>query len=128
LNIEKDFIEIVAYFTVALKVLKLGENVSNEQKKKITGMNSDTHEIAGYLIGQIGKNSKASAKIKGDELLNLAENVILEAYDYVGGRVVFLECEEAVPLTSFYEKNGYKRIPRAGDDDSNLALYVKRIK
>lgn len=128
MNIEKDSIEIVAYFTVALKVLKLGENVSNEQKKKITGMNSDTHEIAGYLIGQIGKNSNTSAKIKGDELFNLAENVILEAYDHVGGRVIFLECEEVAPLINFYEKNGYKRIPRAGDDESNLVLYVKRIK
>lgn len=45
--------------------------------------------------------------ITGDILLKLACNKIKEAQELIGGRFVFLECEDKIKLREFYEDNGF---------------------
>lgn len=45
--------------------------------------------------------------ISGDVLLKLACDKVKEAQDILGGRFVFLECEDKEKLKEFYENNGF---------------------
>lgn len=61
------------------------------------------------LLGQIGKNykNKYNELITGDILLKLAIDKIKEAQYILGGRFIFLECEDKPKLREFYEENGF---------------------
>lgn len=45
--------------------------------------------------------------ISGNILLKLACDKVKEAQDILGGRFVFLECEDEPKLKEFYEENGF---------------------
>jgi hypothetical protein len=47
--------ETLGYFTLALKVLKISDNVSKSLVKKLDGLFKNIHETPVYLIGQLGK-------------------------------------------------------------------------
>ena len=73
------------------------------------------NDIKGYnialpLIGQLGKNyyNGYDKLITGDVLLKLACSKIKETQDILGGRYVFLECEDNEKLRNFYESNGFE--------------------
>lgn len=109
-------IELVGYFTIALKPLTVrGETVSKAVQKKLLRVSeldeqSQTYTMSAYLIGQLGKNFKngAEKKITGDELLTLAWATI-EKLQYMGGGIVtFLEAENKDSLLSFYQTNRFQ--------------------
>lgn len=61
------------------------------------------------MIAQLGKNydNGFGQLIKGDELLKLACDSVKEAQKIIGGKIVYLECEDVLKLTDFYESNGF---------------------
>lgn len=65
--------------------------------------------ISAPLIGQLGKNyaNGYDALISGDELLHIACETIQEAQRILGGKLVYLECEDVPALLRFYENNGF---------------------
>ena len=67
------------------------------------------YTMSAPLIGQLGKNYSHSYNtlITGDELLSLALNKVREMQMIVGGKVVYLECEDKERLIEFYSKNGF---------------------
>lgn len=67
------------------------------------------YTISAPLIGQLGKNYAHGYNklISGDELLKLALDKIREMQNIVGGKIVYLECEEKEPLLEFYSRNGF---------------------
>ena len=108
--------ELVGYFTIALKPLTVrGETVSNTVKKKLMRVSeldeqSQTYTMSAYLIAQLGKNFKngAEKKITGEELLELAWDIV-EMIQYMGGGMVtFLEAENSERLLSFYQANRFQ--------------------
>ena len=70
---------------------------------------SNSFIISLPLIGQLGKNYKDNYDklISGDVLLKLACDKVKEAQYILGGRFVFLECENIPKLKEFYESNGF---------------------
>ena len=61
-------------------------------------------------------NGYTSSDINGQEMLEAAEEIIESARQYVGGRIIYLDCTK--DLISLYEKNGYELVidtPFAGD-------------
>ena len=62
------------------------------------------------LFGQLGKNyyNNYNNYISGDILLRLACQQVKEVQKLIGGRFVFLECEDIPKLKAFYESNGFK--------------------
>lgn len=108
--------ELVGYFTIALKPLTVrGETVSNTVKKKLMRVReldeqSQTYTMSAYLIAQLGKNFKngAEKKITGEELLELAWDIVEKMQYMGGGMVTFLEAENSERLLSFYQANRFQ--------------------
>lgn len=108
--------ELVGYFTIALKPLTVrGEAVSNTVKKKLMRVSeldeqSQTYTMSAYLIAQLGKNFKngAEKKITGEELLELAWDIVEKMQYMGGGMVTFLEAENSERLLSFYQANRFQ--------------------
>jgi len=106
---------LVGYFTLANKTISVStKKLSSTAKKRIAKFAIYYPQIRKYvlsapLIAQIGKNyTDGSNKIiSGDELLGIAcEKVKSVQYD-LGGRYVYLECEDKPVLTEFYGRNGF---------------------
>lgn len=108
--------ELVGYFTIALKPLTVrGETLSNTVKKKLMRVSeldeqSQTYTMSAYLIAQLGKNFKngAEKKITGEELLELAWDIVEKMQYMGGGMVTFLEAENSERLLSFYQANRFQ--------------------
>jgi hypothetical protein len=106
---------IVGYFAITNKGINIKSILlSNTKKKKILRYALYDHETKKYimalpLIGQLGKNYNHGYNklITGDCLLKIACDKVREAQDILGGRFVFLECEDKEKLRSFYENNGF---------------------
>lgn len=109
----KDKIELIGYFTLAPKHLKLSPKaLSKSLKKKIIKFATHDNDLKEYilpaiLIGQLGKNynNGLNKQITGDELLALACEKVQYIQHLLGGKVVYLECEDKPKLIEFYERN-----------------------
>lgn len=106
---------VVGYFALANKGISIKKAILSETKKKkflrYAKFNSESksYQMALPLIGQLGKNyyNGYDKLISGDVLLKLACDKVKEAQDILGGRFVFLECEDKERIKSFYESNGF---------------------
>ena len=63
------------------------------------------------MIAQLGKNftSNYSELITGDELLQMACDIIADIQLSIGGKIIYIECEDKPKLLSFYERNGFRK-------------------
>ncbi|HFQ6412510.1 TPA: GNAT family acetyltransferase, partial [Listeria monocytogenes] len=103
-------------------------------QKKLMGVGHKTdmqnYEIKSYLIGQLGKNynsiSKKAKAASGNDILGLAYEKIKEANAIVGGRIVYIECENNIKIIKFYEENGF-RLLEDYESPNNLRIMVKKI-
>lgn len=108
---------LVGYFSLANKHFHIDlkkHGMSKSLKKRITKFGQydnelKKHIISAPLIGQLGKNyyNEYSKLITGDELLKLACEKVKEIQQNIGGKIVYLECEDAPKLVDFYQKNGF---------------------
>lgn len=107
---------IAGYFAIANKSTTIKKFIlSNTKRKKILKYAEYDNDIKGYnialpLIGQLGKNyhNGYDKLITGDILLKFACSKIKETQDILGGRYVFLECEDNEKLRDFYKSNGFE--------------------
>ncbi|MCL1982544.1 MAG: N-acetyltransferase [Clostridiales bacterium] len=106
---------IACYFALANKNIQINEKgVSNTLFKRILKFGKYEPElqlcsVSAPLIGQLGKNFKYSQHnlITGGELLKLACEKLRVVQEIIGGRIVYLECEDKQKLKEFYESNGF---------------------
>ena len=104
---------LLGYFSLAIKVLTVPDELSGSQRKKLDGKYSHIENgISAYLIGQLGKNDLYKDKITGRQLVFEAMKIIKEARILVGGRVVYIECADNTKLIKFYENNGFSVFSR----------------
>lgn len=108
--------ELVAYFSLANKGFTVGDafKMSKNMKRRINKFANYSNGIKAYtmsapLIAQLGKNfsNELNTLITGDELLKMACDTVSEAQRILGGRFVYLECEEKEVLLDFYKSNGF---------------------
>lgn len=130
---------IVGYFATTNKAINIKRLVLSETKRKrlLKFAQYDevykAYSIALPLIGQLGKNynNGYDKLITGDMLLKLACNKIKLAQDVLGGRFVFLECEDNPKLKEFYESNGFvcfgKRNLEKDERDKNNGEYLLQM-
>lgn len=114
-------LQIIAYFTLALKILQFSPLTSKSSRKKMDGLSKCKDEVSGYLIGQLAKNDYYSSEISGKEIIDYAINIVNQAFDYVVGRFVLIECKDNENLISFYENNGFSFLQK--DEDGLVQLY-----
>lgn len=106
---------IVGYFAITNKVTNIKKVKLSETKRKkllkfaIYDKESKSYNISLPLIGQLGKNydNGYNDLISGDVLLKMACDKIKEVQELMGGRFVFLECEDKAKLEEFYQNNGF---------------------
>lgn len=106
---------LVGYFTLANKTISVStKNISNTTKRRIAKFAINYPQIRKYvmsapLIAQIGKNyaNGYNKIITGDELLGIACDKVKGIQYDLGGRYVYLECEDKPVLTEFYSRNGF---------------------
>lgn len=134
---EKDV--IVGYFSIANKGTSIKKiYLSNTKKKRLLKYakydnESKSYVIALPLIGQLGKNyyNDYNNLITGDILLKMACDKIKEAQDILGGRFIFLECEDKPKLKEFYESNGFvcfgKRNLEKDERENNSGEYLLQM-
>ena len=80
------------------RLAKFGQ-FDNDLKKRI---------ISAPLIAQLGKNFTSGYNlITGDEILKMACDTIKEIQINLGGKFVYLECEDKLGLVDFYQRNGF---------------------
>lgn len=111
----KNEMVIVGYFAITNKGISIKKTILSKSKRKKLlkyskyDAESNSYHIALPLIGQLGKNYNNGYNnlISGDVLLKLACDKVKEAQDILGGRFVFLECEDKEKLKEFYENNGF---------------------
>jgi len=111
----EDRMVIAGYFALAHKNIQVSElNVSKTLFKRIRKFGKYEQNllsciISAPLIGQIGKNYtyKKYNLITGDELLKLACDKLSIVQEIIGGKIIYLECENKQVLKDFYESNGF---------------------
>lgn len=107
---------LTGYFTLANKIFCISKDSLPNRKWKSRmskfGQFDKTiqrYTISAPLIGQLGKNyaNGYDKLITGDELLKLALDKVREMQNIVGGKIVYLECEQKDALINFYSRNGF---------------------
>jgi hypothetical protein len=109
--------ELLGFFSLTNKVLELSASLLSKTDQKRAarfGVRTprDTYQIPMPLIAQLGKNYSVSltGAITGDELLSIACDKVFALQRELGGRFVYLECEDVPFLIDFYARNGFRRI------------------
>ena len=111
----KDKPVLVGYFTLANKYIAIKSSsrvISKNMQRRLSKFGHYNEETKSYyisalLIGQLGKNKNYVNLITGSELLRLACETVKEVQNIVGGKVVYLECEDKERLKEFYKTNGF---------------------
>ena len=112
-------LQLDGYFSLALKVFSFSEDISNRQRKKISGKTD--REVPAYLVGQLARNDSAPKGV-GNTMLNLAIQYIRNAQYFVGGKIVYLDCKDF--LIPYYEKCGFKFIQKSQKDSNLNQMYL----
>lgn len=130
---------IVGYFSITSKAISIkNPNLSKTKRKRLLKFAQydniqKSYIIALPLIGQLGKNyyNGYNKLISGDVLLKMACDKIREAQEILGGRFVYLECEDKEKLKEFYEDNGFvcfgKRNLEKDERDKNSGEYLLQM-
>ncbi len=124
---------IYGYFSLALKVLSVPEEFSNNQRKNIDGLSAKIHgerinEFPCYLIGQLARNSNvAKSEISGSEIINKSFSIIKSAICSVGGRAVMIECRNYKKLIKFYAENGFYLVDNIPDGENSMIQMIRVI-
>ncbi len=106
---------LIGYFTLSSKVIVVKKkSISKRLQKRIRKFaqydeNLKQFILSAPLIAQLGKNfnNNYNILITGDELLSLACEKVIKAQIELGGKVVYLECEDKHKLIDFYDSNGF---------------------
>ncbi len=123
---------LAGYFTLANKIFCIDKDSLPNRKWKSRmakfgqfDPSIQRYTISSPLIGQLGKNytNSYNTLITGDELLKLALDKVKEMQSIVGGKIVYLECEQKERLIEFYQRNGFVNFgTRALDKDETDKL------
>lgn len=113
----KEETRLVGYYSLTNKFISVKDTgVSNSLRKRIAKFGTRDTVNKGFmipapLIAQLGKNftDGLNKQISGDELLKMALDKIVTAQLILGGKIVYIECENIPQLLEFYNRNGFIR-------------------
>jgi hypothetical protein len=115
---------IVAFFTLALTATDYS-GISRSKKEKVLGSKPGRNTFkafAGILVGQLARDDRYDSDfINGSELLAECERYINYGRHYLGGRIVYLDCKDALVKT--YQKSGYKQLTDVSSDEGYFKMY-----
>ena len=111
---------LAGYFTLANKYISVSpKSISETQRKRLRKFamydpRTKAYHLSAPLIAQLGKNysNGYDSLLSGDEILSIACDKVKGVQDVLGGRYVYLECEDKPVLTEFYARNGFCEFDR----------------
>ncbi|MDD2484650.1 MAG: hypothetical protein PHQ50_06485 [Eubacteriales bacterium] len=121
-------LKILAYYTIAIQVLKIPEAFSNRKIKEFDGFSSKTRggvitELPAILIGQLARNDYYGRVIDGSEIMQYCLNTVLDGQIRLGGRIIMLECKKDVQyLIDLYKDFGFSIIEEEDGDSKYLQM------
>ncbi len=128
---------LLLFFALTHKAIEVDGNNTSGTNRKILNRFAKADEngqysVSAFLIAQFGKNDKfrGDSTIKGDELMDVALDILYDVQHDIGGKVVFLECEEIEFLLNFYQNdhNRYKPFgKRHSADDKKEYIQLLRF-
>jgi len=126
----KDKPVLVGYFALANKSIVIPKRLlSARWQRRISryaqyDSESKSYSLAIPLIGQLGKNfcNGYNKLISGDILLKLACDCVQEAQRIIGGKMVYLECENIDKLKRFYNDNGFVEFGLRDLDNDEIGM------
>lgn len=137
----KDEIVFIGYFTLTIKNFFVAKSsLGSNLRRRIAKFGTYDEDRKGYmisapLIAQLGKNYQDNINtiITGDELLKLACNKVSAIQKDIGGKIVYLECEDKPKLVEFYESNGFvnfgkRDLDRDEKDDLSGNYLIQMLK
>lgn len=115
---DSDTKKLLGIFTLANKAVQIKDIsvLSNRITNKIrqfaignsTGLDQKVYISTAYLLAQFGKNNKYSNLITGEDLLQEALSKLYEIQFSVGGKLLWLECEDDnEKALNFYKRENY---------------------
>lgn len=121
---------LIGYYALAMKAVVIkGSLLSSQWRgrlRRFAFYDSDLKQftLSLPLIGQLSKNyaHHYDRLISGDDLLGIACETVREIQLMSSGKMVYLECEDVLPLTSFYERNGFFRFANRNLDGDERDL------
>lgn len=128
---QNDEFNILAYFTLAMQVLRVPEELLSGRKTKLLdGFSSKARgtkitEFPSILIGQIAKNDLYRELISGREVLEYCLITVLTGQSVLGGRIIMLECKDIPYIIELYERFGFQKLER--DYEENELLQMIKI-
>lgn len=127
-NEDEDDFNILAYFTLAMQVLKVPEEfLSGRKTKALDGFGSKIRgvkitEFPTILIGQIAKNDLSKELISGLEIMEYCLLTIFKGQAVLGGRIIMLECKDIPYIVNLYERFGFQKLERDYEEDELLQM------
>lgn len=115
---------IAAFFTLAITATDYSE-ISKGKREKVLGSKPGRNTFdafGGILIGQLARDDRYGADfIDGEALLQECEAYIEMGRQYIGGRIVYLDCKEALVKT--YQKSHYKLLTNDPSPEGYYKMY-----
>lgn len=110
-----DCLAFVGYYTLANKFVSItGTHLSKTLQKKIAkfAQYDDSLErfmVSMPLIAQLGRNFNSNLPfgISGSDLLSMALQRVLDVEYVIGGKTVYIECNNQPKLFDFYSSSGF---------------------
>jgi len=102
-----DKVMLLGYYTITIKTLDFGQNLSKSKIKRIGGFTSDITSTEAILIGQLGKDQNHKNAIDGKTIMDYAVETVYAIHNLAGRRIVFLECSDNDKIVKFYQDNGF---------------------
>ena len=118
---------LAGIFTLAHKAVEVtNTNISNTARRKLSRYakldeEADKCNVSAFLIAQFGKNSAVPGEwmVSGNELMDLTFEILKHVQYYVGGGVVYLDCEDIDKVLEFYQSD-YNRFKKFGERESEI--------
>lgn len=107
---------LVGYYTIASKFIKVERSAVNSKEARklrehgVFDEKTNEYIAPAPLIAQLGKNYAEGndSLISGSDLLQLAIDKVKRIQHEIGGKFVYLECEDVEKLIKFYTSNHFK--------------------
>ncbi len=127
---------LVGYYTLANKFISIsGTHLSKTLQKKIAKFSQYDEVLERFmvsmpLIAQLGRNFNPNLpfSIAGADLLSMALQRVLDVEYLIGGKTVYIECNNLPKLFDFYSAFGFfafdKRSRQGGVDENDVLIQM----
>lgn len=109
---------LVAFFTIGLSHVVVGEKLSKNDRKRVLGTSFPIGStLKTLLIGQLAKNytSGYNQLITGEMLMDIIFERISVIHQMMPSVVTHIDCKDVLPLRDYYEKFGFTLFKRSKD-------------